>query len=174
MAVRLRQTAEADLAFVRALERDPEVAPWIRGWGEERHRAAIVDPDQEHLLLVAAGDGGGAEERALGFVLLGGVCDENRSVELRRLVVAERGRGSGRAGLELIQQHVFGELGARRLWLHLRVDNAQARRAAAAVGFLPEGVLRDALKTADGYVSLAVMSMLAPEWRSRLWARDVM
>lgn len=167
MTVRLRQTAEADLAFVRALERDPDVAAWVRGWSEQRHRAAIADPDQEHLLLVAGGEGG-EEERALGYLLLAGLRDEDHSVELRRIVVAERGRGSGRAGLELVQRHAFGELGARRLWLDLRVDNARARRAAAAVGFLPEGVLRDALKTADGYASLAVMSVLAPEWRLRL------
>jgi diamine N-acetyltransferase len=169
VTVRLRQTAEADLAFVCALERDPETAPWVLAWSEERHRAAIADPDEEHLLLVAGEEDG---ERALGFVLLAGLCDANNCVQLRRIVVAERGRGSGRAGLELIQEHAFAELGARRLWLDLQVRNLRARRASAAVGFLPEGILRDAMKTADGYVSLAVMSMLAPEWRTRLWAGD--
>jgi len=164
VTVRLRQTAEADIEFVCALERDPDAAPWILAWSEARHRAAIGNPDEEHLMLVA---GGAEQERPLGFVLLAGLREGDDSVQLRRIVVAERGRGSGRAGLELIQERAFGKLMARRLWLELRVDDVNARRAAAAAGFLPEGVLRDAMKAADGYVSLAVMSMLAPEWRSR-------
>lgn len=46
------------------------------------------------------------------------------------------------------------------------VHNDRARRAYAAAGFVEEGVLRDALVTDRGRVSLVVMSVLRSEWRS--------
>jgi diamine N-acetyltransferase len=44
------------------------------------------------------------------------------------------------------------------------VQNERARRAYAAVGFVEEGTLRDALLTNGVYESLVVMSILDREW----------
>jgi diamine N-acetyltransferase len=99
----------------------------------------------------------------VGFVLLAGLTNENRSVGLRRIVVEPAGRGLGRAALALVLDHAFDGLGAHRVWLDVKVDNARARRAYEAVGFVAEGVLRDALLTDGRYESLVVMSVLAHE-----------
>ena len=131
-------------------------APWIVRWSRERHERAIVDLDEAHLLVC---DG----EQPVGFVLLAGLTNENRSVELGRIVIEPAGRGLGRAALRLVLDRAFGELGAHRVWLDVKVDNARARRAYEAVGFVEEGVLRDALLTDGRYESLAVMSVLAHE-----------
>jgi diamine N-acetyltransferase len=40
--VRLRPTAEADLDWVLALERDPANTPFIGSWTREEHAAAIA------------------------------------------------------------------------------------------------------------------------------------
>ena len=80
------------------------------------------------------------------------------------LSVAARGRGLGREALELVLDHAFGELGAHRVWLDVKVDNERARRACAAAGFVDEGVLRDALLTGGRVESLAVLSILEHEW----------
>jgi diamine N-acetyltransferase len=48
----------------------------------------------------------------------------------------------------------------------VKPGNERARRAYAAVGFAEEGVLRDALRTEDGYESLILMSILAPDWEA--------
>jgi|SRR5215218_4940108 len=86
---------------------------------------------------------------------------------LRRIVIGPRGRGLGRRALELVLEHAFGALCAHRVWLDVKVHNERARRAYAAAGFVHEGVLRDALLTDGVFESLAVMSVIEPEWTGR-------
>jgi diamine N-acetyltransferase len=158
--LQLVPAAEADLDFVLAAEADPEAAPYIAQWSRDRHRQAIGDPDEE--LLIVADDG-----EPLGFVLLAGMTGEHRTVELRRIVVVRRGEGVGRRALELVLERAFGELGAHRVWLDVKPHNERARRAYRAVGFVEEGVMRDALSApGGGRESLVLMSMLGPEWRA--------
>jgi diamine N-acetyltransferase len=156
LTLQLRHTTRGDLDFVLSAERDRDAAPFIVRWDRARHEQAIAEADEEHLLIL---DGA----RALGFVLLAGVA-AGHSIELRRIVVVERNRGLGRLALGLVLEHSFRTLGAHRVWLDVMIDNARARRAYSAAGFVLEGVLRDALRTADGYRSLAVMSVLRTEW----------
>jgi RimJ/RimL family protein N-acetyltransferase len=158
MALRLHATTPAELEFVLAAEADPEAAPWIIRWSRDEHERALGDPDQAHLLVL---DPGGP----VGFVLLAGLTSDHRAVELRRIVVAAKGGGLGRQALKLALDHAFGELGAHRVWLDVKVENERARRAYAAVGFVDEGVLRDALLTGgSSFESLVVMSILEHEW----------
>jgi diamine N-acetyltransferase len=155
MSVELRPTGKGDLDFVVALEAGPEAAPFVEAWPAGRHRAGLRDPDIAHLLLVDDGE-------PVGFVILAGLLDPNQCVELRRIVAARPGQGLGREALTLILDHAFGELDAHRVWLDVRPDNARARHLYAALGFEREGILRDALHTADGYASLILMAKLAP------------
>jgi diamine N-acetyltransferase len=157
MTLILRETTAEDLDFVLAAEADPDASPFVIRWSREQHERALSDADQAHL-LVASGDA------AVGFVLLAGLENEHRSVELRRIVVATKGRGLGREALALVLDHAFGPLGAHRVWLDVKVHNERARRAYAAVGFVEEGVLREALLSDGTYESLAVMSILDREW----------
>jgi len=143
-----------------AAESDPGAAPYIIRWPRERHRQALADPDQSQL-IVELGD------RPIGFVLLSGLAGGHRSIELRRIVIGPRGRGLGRSALELVLEHAFGALRAHRVWLDVKVHNERARRAYAGAGFVHEGVLRDALLTDGVFESLAVMSVIEPEWTGR-------
>ena len=104
----------------------------------------------------------------VGFVLLAGLANPHRCVELRRIVVSPAGHGLGRVGLALTIDHVFDRLHAHRLWLDVKVDNHRAQRAYERAGFIREGVLRDALLVDGTYVSLIVMSIIAPERADRL------
>jgi len=157
--VHLRPTTAADLDFVVAAERDADTAPYIVGWPRERHAAALTDPDLCHRIVVRP-DG------VVGFILLAGLTGPNRAIEFRRLVVAEKGRGYGRASIRAVLRLAFDELKAHRLWLDVKTHNARARRLYVSEGFVLEGVLRDCLARPDGdYDSLAVMSMLATEYR---------
>jgi RimJ/RimL family protein N-acetyltransferase len=156
MSVELRPTAEADLDFVVALESAPDAAAFVEAWPADRHRAALGDPDIAHLILADGGDPGG-------FVILAGLADPNLCVELRRIVVARPGQGLGRAALHRVLDHAFGDLEAHRVWLDVKPGNARARHLYATLGFVEEGVLRDALRTSNGgFESLIVMSKLAP------------
>jgi RimJ/RimL family protein N-acetyltransferase len=157
--VELRPTTPTDLDFVMAAEADPEASPFVTANSREEHLEVIADRDQSHLIV--------DEDGPVGFVLLQGLSSPHRNVEIRRIVIADRGRGIGRRALRLVLDRAFGELGAHRVWLDVKPHNERALRAYRAVGFVHEGVLRDALLTDGAYESLAIMSVLEHEWAER-------
>ncbi|MFT3866194.1 MAG: GNAT family N-acetyltransferase [Solirubrobacterales bacterium] len=160
MSVELRESVSGDVEGVLALEADPAVAPFVEAWPAERHLVAIGDPGFAHLQVVV-------DDRPAGFVILAGLHDPNDCIELRRIVVSPPGRGLGRAALELVVEHAFGPLGAHRLWLDVKPGNERARRLYASLGFAEEGVMRDALRTEDGYEPLVLMAKLRRQERPR-------
>ncbi len=128
----LRNAKPDDLDFILALEARPEYRDLIYRWPRERHLAALEDP--EHLHLLAEAEGG-----PLGFAILSGLTTPERSVELRRIALADPGRGLGRAFLQAVIRKTFEELKAARLWLDVFADNARARAAYRRAGFVEDG-----------------------------------
>jgi pyridoxine 5-phosphate synthase len=157
--VGLRPTTITDLDFVLAAEGEADTAPFILPWTREQHAAALADPDIDHRVVTDLAD------RAVGFVLLAGLASPHRSVEFRRLVVMEKGVGYGRAAVRAVVRLAFGGLGAHRLWLDVKTQNARARRLYESEGFVTEGVLRECMVRGDGgHDSLVIMSVLATEY----------
>ncbi len=129
--VRLRPSSEQDLEFVLKLEADPETARFIHPWLIDEHRAAIDDPSVAHSIVEHA-----ELQLPVGFVILRGLGTE--VLELRRIAISEKGRGYGTHALGLVKDAVFGELGARRLWLDVYDFNERARLIYDAEGFVAE------------------------------------
>ncbi|MFE9534949.1 GNAT family N-acetyltransferase [Streptomyces sp. NPDC006691] len=80
------------------------------------------------------------------------------------LVPGTRGSGLGTEATRLIVGYGFEELGLYRISLEVYAFNPRARRVYEKVGFVAEGVLRDALLWEGERVDATVMSILAPEW----------
>ena len=158
-SVRLRRTREDDLDFVLDAEHREENRAFIVPWPRERHAAALRAEDLAHLVAAGAADGG-----RVGYVILAGLAGTGLSVELRRIVITEKGRGYGRAAARLVKRLAFEELGAHRLWLDVKEHNRRARRLYESEGFVAEGVLRECLRTEAGFESLVVMSVLWGEY----------
>ncbi len=156
----LRATTEADLGVVIAIEAAPEVARWVTVWPRERHLQAIGSDDEAHLLALDRGE-------IAGYVLLAGLSNPHRSIELRRIALAadRRGRGLGRETLDLALELAFQHYLAHRVWLDVLPENEVARNLYASAGLVNEGVMRDAHLHADGSFSpLLLMSTLRGEW----------
>jgi diamine N-acetyltransferase len=160
--VRLRPTMQSDLEFVLSLERDPANLPYITPWERIQHEAAIRFPDFRHFIIEA---GPGLE--AGGFLILIGCRNPHRSIELKRMVVRDKNQGFGRAALRVAKKVAFDDLGAHRFWLDIKKRNTRARGLYDSEGFVFEGELREAVKVADGYDSLVVMSLLQGEFARR-------
>lgn len=160
--VRLRPTMQSDLDFVLSLEQDPANLPFITPWERTQHEAAIRFPDFRHFIIEA-----GTGLDAAGFVILIGCRSQHQSIELKRMVVQEKGLGYGRAALRVIKKIVFDDLAAHRFWLDVKERNARAQGLYQSEGFELEGRLRDAVRVEGGRDSLIVMSMLAPEFAAR-------
>ena len=160
--VRLRPTMLSDMEFVLSLEQDDENLPFITPWERMQHEAAIRFPDFRHFII----EGGNALD-ACGFLIFIGCKSRNRSLELKRMVVQTKGIGHGRAALRIAKKVAFDDLGAHRFWLDVKARNSHAKALYDSEGFVVEGVLREAVRVADGFESLVVMSMLQTEFTVR-------
>ncbi len=157
-AVRLRDCRESDLEFV--LEAEHDAAEFVCNWSRDRHLDAVKSLDCDHLVVQSVFD-----DRLLGFVMLSGITDPDKSINLKRIVITDPGKGYGRAVLRRIMARVFNEYGAHRLWLDVRTQNVWAQTLYESEGFIREGVFRECDKVGDHYESLIIMSILEDEFR---------
>lgn len=153
---RVRNTEELDLDYVLRAESNDENRQYIISWPHEKHLQAVRDPDITHLIV--------QNETNVGYVILAGLLDANQSIELRRIVITEKGRGYGKATVEIIKKLAFETYHAHRLWLDVKTQNHRAQAIYSGAGFMTEGTLRECLKSGDRYESLVIMSMLQQEY----------
>lgn len=154
--IALRPTSEGDLDFVLGAESAPENARFVVGWTRQQHHAALQDKDIAHRIVEAG-------SRPVGYLMLAGLVNRDASIELRRVVIVEKGQGYGRSVIRTVKALAFGELAAHRLWLDVKTHNDHARALYRDEGFVEEGTLRECLRGPDGYESLVVMSLLRGE-----------
>lgn len=162
--MRLRPTMLSDLDFVLSVEQDAQNRPFITPWERIQHEGAVRFPDFRHFIIEA-----GTAYESAGFVILQGCRNQNRSVELKRIVLqtAWQHKGLGRACVRWLTRTAFEDLNAHRFWLDVKLRNARALSLYRSEGFTEEGCLRDSVLTDDGsYDSLVVMSMLASEYEA--------
>jgi diamine N-acetyltransferase len=163
MMLRLRPTMLSDLDWVGSVENDAANLPFITPWERTQHEGAVRIPDFRHFIVEA-----GPEAPRAGFVILQGLRNPHRSVELKRVVIQTKGQGHGRVCVRLLKHMAFAELHAHRFWLDVKSLNVRAQALYAKEGFVEEGRLRESVKAGDGYDSLIVMSMLDREYDTRL------
>lgn len=160
--VRLRPTMLSDLDFVVSVEQDPANLPFITPWERTQHEGAIRFPDCRHFIIEA-----GPAYASTGFVILQGCRNPHHSVELKRIVLQQKGHGLGRTCVRLLTRMAFEDLGAHRFWLDVKSRNARALALYRSEGFVEEGRLRESVLTPEGYDSLIVMSLLKTEYEAR-------
>lgn len=155
--VTIASATEADLDAIGATERSAAARPFVGQSTRARHAASLTAADEE-LLTIRAADGVFA-----GYVLLAGIGNKHTGLELRRLVVANPGRGVGRAALEQVLRRAFAVHATHRVWLDVRIDNARARRLYAAAGFRTDGILRSAMRVDGRRHDQLLLSLLRGE-----------
>jgi diamine N-acetyltransferase len=158
VAPKLRDTLDRDLPAVLAIEADPDVAPWISAWPLERHRRAICDADEAHMVFCE-------RQEIVGFLLLAGLLVPERSVELRRIALSPRGEGLGAPALDLALGYAFDVLGAPAVWLDVLPTNTRALRLYRRAGLLDDGLIENAHLLPDGSSApLRLMSIRVEDW----------
>ena len=104
-----------------------------------------------------------------GEVVLNDIDWDNRSAGFRIALsgVENRGKGYGTEASELLLKHAFDTLRLHRVELEVYDFNPRAQHVYKKLGFLQEGVLRDALLWKGRYRSAIKMSLLGPDYRAR-------
>lgn len=160
MNIRLVRTTAGELDFVLSAEQSSENSAFVTVWTREQHLDALTSENLSHLIIENSADGS-----RVGYIILAGLADINQSIEFRRIVVTEKGKGYGKEALRLVKKLAFEELKAHRLWLDVKEHNVRARRLYESEGFVAEGVLRECIKTNVGFESLVLMSILSSEYQ---------
>jgi RimJ/RimL family protein N-acetyltransferase len=167
---------ERDAPALRAMLQDPEALRLTGGshgpddlaaWDDEAeakfwswYTTRNQQPDRLDLAVVDQATGG-----CVGEVVLNDVSAANRSCGFRTLLgPAGRGRGLGTEAVRMIVGYGFERLALHRISLEVYSFNPRARRVYEKVGFVTEGILREALRWDGQWIDATVMSILAPEW----------
>ncbi|MCX6127393.1 MAG: GNAT family protein [Proteobacteria bacterium] len=160
--ITLRRASEADIDFIVTAEVAPDNTPFIGRWPRSQHIANLGNGTFSYLIIERQ-----KPDSPLGYVILEGLKDENRSLNIKRIVVVEKGLGIGRAAIQQIKNLAFSKFQAHRLWLDVKTFNDRAKHIYETEGFKIEGTLRDCIKNGDQYESLTVLSILESEFTSQ-------
>lgn len=157
----LRPATPADFAFIHALASRPDYAPFLTD-EDDAALMAYLDSPADRLLIWEA-EGGPA-----GYALFCEIGEPSGAVELRRLALAEAGRGQGQSFVRALVNYGFRTLGAARVWLDASGENPRAQATYARAGFTLEGRLRQHwYRPALGRtVDLLLYGMLRGEWEA--------
>ena len=158
----LRPSTDADLDFVLAAEQHRDNSLFIRQWSIQQHREAIEDPNIGHFIISGVSDC-----RPIGHAILVGLSDPDSSLELRRIVITDKGNGYGRQAMRMIKAYAFEELTFHRLWLDVALYNKRAYKLYRSEGFRVEGVHREAVRQGRRFIDVRVMSILRDEYIER-------
>jgi ribosomal protein S18 acetylase RimI-like enzyme len=99
---------------------------------------ATSTPTRSHAATASTGSSsaqGAVGTPALGYLIAYDLAARGYGVYVKRVVVADKGRGVGRAALAAFVRHAFDDLDADAVWLTVFADNLRAQRAYLAAGF---------------------------------------
>ena len=156
--LRIKKSVVSDVKKIMEMEKID--AEYICPYSEHQHLKVIDSAVEEHLTIQDQ------QKQIVGFIIIGGLNNENRAIELRRIVIKEKGIGYGKATLQYVKSYCFNTLGCHRLWLDVFDDNKRAIALYTSQGFAKEGVIRECILTKHGYRNLMLMSILENEFRS--------
>jgi ribosomal-protein-serine acetyltransferase len=88
------------------------------------------------------------------------------------LAKLHEGRGIVTRACEWFFDIAFDELGLHRMELQAASANVRSRAVAGRLGMYEEGVARDGIRVADGYLDSVQYGILEDEWRARRHARE--
>ena len=157
VAFELRRGALADVAFIMATERLPGYESLVGRWSEAQHRAGLAD--SRYAYFVAE-----IESGKIGFVLVRDWDSAEHVTLIKRIAVAEPGKGHGKLLLAHLVDKIFRDTSVHRICLGLYPDNVRARRAYESVGFKAEGISRGSAFFGGVHRDELVMALLRPEW----------
>lgn len=128
--LRLKGSLPDEIAKMIALESESDARSFIIAYSAEKHLEEMQKSDVIYLSIYNG-------ELFLGFIIL--VKDDNQSVEFKRIVVAQKGKGIGQLAIKLMEQYCKENLNARRIWLDVFAANLRGQHIYKKMGFQQTG-----------------------------------
>ena len=129
----------------------------LKAWYDSRG----VHGNRLDLAICTAGD-----DAYVGEIVLNQLDAENLSCNLRIALIGPSayGRGYGTEAIRLTLDHVFTTTPLHRVSLEVYAFNERAAHVYRKLGFVQEGICRDALRLSGEWYDSVIMSALAPDW----------
>ncbi len=157
--MRLKQTIKSDLGEILKMEQDVSNVEFIIPYDLIEHQKVMNEKSEEHLSIFDE------NSRLVGFILLAELYSDNNSIEFKRIVVSDKGKGYGSKAIQLIQKKSFGEYNCNRLWLDVFEFNLKAIHVYEKLGFRKESIKSEYIKSHQGHKNLVIMSILRNEYQ---------
>lgn len=168
--VRIRAMEASDMEAVLRWMNDPEIVrslgtrlPISRDEQEEWYQRTIKDKSKKKMIIETP-DG-----QAVGQVSLMNIDWRNRSAEVG-ITIGEKdcwGQGLAADAMITVMRFAFYEWNLHRIWLEVVEYNERAIRLYERLGFVRDGLLREAAFAGNRYWDKVVMSILKPELEAR-------
>lgn len=168
VAVELAEESDAPLIFALTDANRDHLRPWMP-WVD----ATVTVADTLAFLRFVRGEYAAGRQfhanlRYRGAIVGGMGMRINRpndSADLGYWIDREHtGHGIVTRAARALTTAAFDRMGLHRVSIHAGVENARSRAVPERLGYTFEGVLRDAERVGDRYVSHAAYAMLAPDW----------
>jgi len=156
--IHIRETRLDDLDFVIDTESAKENKKNVFQWTKDEHIKIIDNIDTLHLLIEDENN------NSIGYAIVAGLRSNNKSIELRRVVINKKNKGYGSEFLRLIKEYTFEDLGYHKLWLDFFDSNKRVESLYIRNGFKRDGKLRDLYFYNNRYITMVVMSILEDEY----------
>ena len=156
--INVRNTSQEELDFVIKLESSLENKKNVFQWSKRKHKEIIDNYNTEHLIIE---DENGNK---IGYAIIAGLQSNNKSIELRRVVIDKKNQGYGTEFLNLMKEYTFEDLKYHKLWLDFFNTNQKVESLYKRNGFKREGKLRDKYFYNNRYITMVVMSILEDEY----------
>lgn len=167
--VHLTEMRDGDAEWLQDTQWEPDLlrnlaADAFHPYTAAEYQAWAEDPssDEMFFFMVRAN----ADDGLLGWVMLDDVLFKNRraSLGIALPVASDRGQGYGTDTLNTILSFAFNELGLHKITLDVNANNLAAIHAYEAVGFVREGINREAVYQDGRWLDLYAYGILANEW----------
>ena len=126
--LRLRTANIDDYDFINMAEQDEDCTPWVNNWPLHSRIEKFGDNNFYQTIIETC------EGQSVGFIDFRDMLNETQ-VELKRIVITERGKGYGKEAMYLSQRFAFEVLNRDRLYLGTKVNNARAIHLYNTTGF---------------------------------------
>ncbi len=126
----------------------------------EKFYINCIKDDNRHDFLILDND------IVIGEVIINEYDDVSNSANFRICIFYEKyyNKGIGSYATKLIIKYAFEELKLNRLSLNVFSFNDRAIAMYQKLGFIREGILRDAMKNKDGYADIICMAILMKDY----------
>ncbi len=123
----LRAATTDELPLFHAMEQDADTSPYILKTSLEQHGRAHACGDIVYLAILDRGE-------LAGYFILA-LDDDGHSVELRRIVIADKGRGVGQRAMRALEPFCRDRLQRERIWLDVYDFNHRGRHVYESLGY---------------------------------------